>query len=568
MELGDQQNIKGLSKKELVALVTGLSKNKKYGLVWEDKPEDVADFCKEKVPVLLPYEKWDIKQDSTFPTSFLIKGDNYHALSVLNFTHQNKIDLIYIDPPYNTGNQDFVYNDRFVDKADSYRHSKWLSFISKRLFLARPLLKETGVIFVSIDDNEISQLRLLLDQIFGEANFVACLPTIMNLKGNQDEFGFAGTHEYTLVYAKNIKKASFNEFQIEDEEFDKWESDDLGFYKKGAALKATGTNAPREKRRNLFYPIFVTPKNKVYVTDNNKKINKKDSVLWPITSGKQMSWRWQKETVKNQTYDIIVERNKGITLYKKQRPSINDLPSKKAKSLFYRAEYSSGNGTALLKRMFGAKIFNNPKPLQLIQDLVFLGMKKDGIVLDFTAGSGTTGHAVLSLNSFDGGSRSFILCTNNENEICDRVCFPRLKMAFRGYSDKVDKVKVDGNKGNLKCFITDFADSGDNDKNKKLLTRKLTASLMLKENVFDLLYKNKKFEFYKTNNKTIGIVYDNSSIHQVHSLCKKLNSKISLYIFSLGEETFDEEFEDLKTNVSIQPIPESYLRVYRRIFSL
>ncbi|MFZ7308406.1 DNA methyltransferase, partial [Avibacterium avium] len=131
-----------------------------------------------------------------------MQGDNLHSLKILEKTHRNKIDVIYIDPPYNTGNKDFIYNDRYVDNNDGYRHSKWLSFMSKRLEIAKNLLSKQGVIFISIDDNEQAQLKLLCDEIFGENNFIAELPTIMNLKGNQDEFGFAGTHEYTLCYAR------------------------------------------------------------------------------------------------------------------------------------------------------------------------------------------------------------------------------------------------------------------------------------------------------------------------------------------------------------------------------
>ena len=142
------------TKEQLVDEVARLRKRKKYGLVWEDKPEDVVEQCKTELPVLKEVKNKAIAKDKNGPVNILIEGDNYHALSVLNYTHKGKIDVIYIDPPYNTGNKDFKYNDHWVDKEDTYRHSKWLSFLSGRLRFAKNLLKSNGVMFISIDDNE------------------------------------------------------------------------------------------------------------------------------------------------------------------------------------------------------------------------------------------------------------------------------------------------------------------------------------------------------------------------------------------------------------------------------
>jgi adenine-specific DNA-methyltransferase len=157
---------------EIERLKRELKKRKKYGLVWEKKPEDVVEICKKSLPVLKEVKNKAIINDENKPINLLIEGDNYHALSVLNYTHEKKVDIIYIDPRYNTGSKDFIFNDSYVDKEDSYRHSKWLSFMEKRLKLARSLLKATGIIFVSIDDNELSQLKSIMDDIFGENNFI------------------------------------------------------------------------------------------------------------------------------------------------------------------------------------------------------------------------------------------------------------------------------------------------------------------------------------------------------------------------------------------------------------
>lgn len=159
----------GLTNEEKSELLGLLRKQKKYGLVWEDKPEDVEERLRDELPVLVEdTSKALISTETDAPNHILIEGDNLEALTTLAYTHEGKIDVIYIDPPYNTGNKDFVYNDKFVDKEDSYRHSKWLSFMSKRLRIAKQLLSDKGMIFISIDDNEQAQLKLLCNDLFGE----------------------------------------------------------------------------------------------------------------------------------------------------------------------------------------------------------------------------------------------------------------------------------------------------------------------------------------------------------------------------------------------------------------
>ena len=294
--------------------------------------------------------------------NLIIHGDNLHALKALLPRYAGKIKCIYIDPPYNTGNENWVYNDNVnspmmqawleknspIDIEDLERHDKWLCMMWPRLHLLRELLADDGVIFISIDDNEMYHLHLLMNEIFGEVNFIACLPTIMNLKGNNDEFGFAGTHEYTFSWAKNRDFAQIGEFVLDDEGLESWLEDDYGFYKKGANLKSTGVNAPRTKRPNLYFPIYVNEKDELTVTEKPNTENYEK--IFPLTDGEEMSWRWSKEKITAESYNIIVERtNSGVNLFKKQRPNLGDIPSKKPKSLFYKPEYSSGNGTAILK---------------------------------------------------------------------------------------------------------------------------------------------------------------------------------------------------------------------------
>ena len=387
----------------------------------------------ETETVIVPNVKHNEEEINKNSENLYIIGDNLDALKHLLNSYSGKIKCIYIDPPYNTGSDGFIYNDNFeytpenisekmgieleeaqriVDMRGKSTHSAWLTFMYSRLVLARDLLREDGVIFISIDDNEQANLKMVCDEIFGEENFVGELPTIMNLKGNNDEFGFSGTHEFTIVYAREKNFLELNNFPINEEELEDWEEDEFGKYKRGANLKSTGTNAPREKRPNLFFPIYIDDNDDIFVTeDNNKpqKFNGNLITLYPITDEQEMSWRWSKSKFKNELENIIVSRSKNVNIYKKQRPMLGDLPSKKPKTLFYKPEYSSGNGTIQIKSLFNKKLFSNPKPIELLKDFIILGGNKNLIILDFFSGSATTAHAVMQLNAEDGGNRKYIM---------------------------------------------------------------------------------------------------------------------------------------------------------------
>ena len=407
-----------------------------YGLDWLGKSYARLLASDPATTLLKADETHNTKPENANSENLLIKGDNLEVLKHLANAYYEQVKMIYIDPPYNTGGDGFLYKDnrkftvkelqqligvdeekakRILDftKQKSNSHSAWLTFMYPRLYIAKQLLKDDGVIFISIDDSEVATLKMLLDnEIFGEENFVAQLPTIMNLKGNNDEFGFAGTHEYTLVYSKNKFKTTLNQFNVSDDDLEDWTEDEVGFYKQGANLKATGTNAPRAKRPNLYYPIFIDSDNTVYVTEDDnppKKFTGELTTIYPITNKQEMSWRWSKDKVKNEPNNIIVSRNGNIGIYKKQRPSLGDLPSKKPKTIFYKAEYSSGNGTAQIKSLLGDKYFANPKPIDLIKDLILIGSSSDDIVLDFFAGSGTTADAMMQLNVENIEKRKFII---------------------------------------------------------------------------------------------------------------------------------------------------------------
>jgi adenine-specific DNA-methyltransferase len=300
-------------------------------------------------------------------------------------------------------------------KSKSNSHSAWLTFMYPRLYIARQLLRDDGVIFISIDDNEVAQLRLLLDEIFGEENFIAKLTVVMNLKGNQDNFGFADTHEYCFVFAKNKEKCHLGLFDVDDEELLKnWVEDEYGLYKEADNLRATGVNAPRDKRKNLWYPIFVSfSDNSVdfYTTQDNMPKKSDDIAVYPVNpEGEALSWYWEKNKVNCDKHNLIYKlTSNGHQFYKKQRATLGDVPTKKPKTLWYKSDYSTSTATTQLKNLLGKKLFEGSKPVPFIKDILVIGSDEHSVIVDFFAGSGTTGDAVMQLNAQDGGNRKYIL---------------------------------------------------------------------------------------------------------------------------------------------------------------
>ncbi|NPV87884.1 MAG: site-specific DNA-methyltransferase [Anaerolineae bacterium] len=374
-------------------------------------PLDTRHFSPDFTDRLLAgYDNLDELTDG-----LLVHSENWQALNLLQEKYRERVKCIYIDPPYNTGSDEFLYRD-------AYQHSSWLAMMENCLETSKRLFVRDGTLFMSIDDNEQRRLGMLLEHVLGEQNLVATVPVVMNLKGNQDEFGFAGTHEYVEVAVCSRVDSSFGSFPIQDEEeLEDWQEDKYGYFKRGANLKATGVNAPRSKRPNLFYSIFITQNGEISIS----RTSPTDIEVLPITDGEEMSWRWSKEKLEKEKHNVIVIREgDAISLYKKQRPSLGDMPSSKPKSVFYKPEYSSGNGTAQMQALFKNKVYSYPKPVALIEDYLLTGNARSW-TLDYFAGSGTTGHAVINLNREDGGQRKFILV--EMAHYFDTVLLPRVK---------------------------------------------------------------------------------------------------------------------------------------------
>ncbi len=402
----------------------------KYTFSWAGKDESFKAISRPSYATLNPKPDESVDFDNT--ENLFIEGDNLEVLKLLQTHYHGKIKMIYIDPPYNTGN-DFIYKDNFKEgKSDYFErigatkngikletnsddggryHSQWLSMMYPRLFLAKQLLRDDGVIFISIDDNEQHHLKMLMNEVFGEDNFVACLPVVMNLKGNADAYGFSDTHEYSLVYVKNNTKGVLNYFDIEEEEIEsEWSKDEYGLYKQADGLRRTGQDSSRERRPKGWFPVFITKDGNIYVTDNDRPGNNEDYMLYPVNKDKEeLSWSWGKRKITEEPYNLIVLNNKSI--YKKQRPKLGDIPTKKPKSIFYKPEYSTSTATTKLKQLLNKKVFEGTKPIPFLKDLILIGSSKNDIVLDFFAGSATTGHAVMDLNKKGNGDgdRKFIL---------------------------------------------------------------------------------------------------------------------------------------------------------------
>lgn len=536
---------------EIARLKKELKKKKKYGLVWEEKKEDVVEMCKDKLPVLVEDKSKAISETGEDdPVNILIEGDNYHALSALNYTHEGKIDVIYIDPPYNTGKKDFKYNDRWVEKEDSYRHSMWINHVVERLKLSRTLLKNSGVIFISIDDNEMAQLKLICDDVMRENNFIANI-IWKKRSGPPNDQIIGTTHEYILGYAKNLNSLQLFRKKRDERNLDRYKNPDN---------HPKGVWAPDNLMANVKGGRYVKS---LYFAIENPFTGEKH---FPSSKG---NWRFNENKIK----DLILNNAIYFGKDNKGRPKLKRFLSDVKDGLPFSTNWDhlphNNAATAEIMNLFGSvNIFDTPKPSMLIKEILTLSTnKKNGmLILDFYAGSGTTGQAVLELNKEDDGNRKFILVTNNENKICTEVCYPRVRKVIKGYKNlKGNKVKGLG--GNLRYYKTEFVDAKQTDKNKKLLTEKSTDMLCIKEDTYDeIKTKNKHFKIFKRGNKYTGIIYDYMEIEAFKEFIKKIDGKFSVYIFSLGDDTFDEEFEDIGKKVKLSPIPEAIMRVYRRVF--
>lgn len=538
--------------KKLKRKVKTLKSKKKYGLVWEEEkePEQIILDCQYKIPILKKVSTKKIITDKKEPMNILIEGDNHHALSVLNYTHKGKIDVIYIDPPYNTGKAyEWKYNDKYVDENDTYRHSKWLNFMNNRLKLAKYLLSKKGVMFISINDIELSQIKLLCEEIFGNKNVEIMIWYKIPEEGTAGQgkmkitHRFRLDHEYILVCYKNKDILKFNKplrIKKVKNEYGNPDNDPRGDWMSCEICKSEAKSNPKGKN---YYSIKIP----------NGRIIKRQ---WHI------SYKEFLELDKDKR--IYWGSGKSIPRLKK----ILDEPKPTTPSSII-PNISQTEANNELIELFGKKVFDNPKPVNLIKWILEISSKRDSFILDFFAGSGTTGHAVLKLNKEDSGNRKFTLCTNNENNICTEVCYPRIIKVIKGYRNLKGE-QVEGLGGNLRYFKTELLDvdhiSHVSDEQKINLTYKAGEMIALRENTFEEVEKNEWWQIFKNETKYTAIYFkeDKSKLNELVKELGKLKEKITLYVFSWGKNEYKNEFTEYK-NIKVDDIPEPIIDVYKGV---
>ncbi len=422
--------------------------SKKYGLVWEEHEENVDKQMETHVPVFTEVKDKEILGDKNNQNfNFLLEGDNLHSLKLLEKTHKGKIDVIYIDPPYNKGENDFIYDDNYVEKEDSYRHSKWLSFMNFRLKIAKNLLSEEGMIFISIDDVELFNLKLLCDEVFGEYNFVNNISVKMSeatgVKMAHINKRLPKLKESILFYKK--KDITINDVRTPKEKWDneyrilaKGVSKEELYRLKEIMEKEDATEEDIKEGDRICENIIFSNINELYkenMTEDEKiEMNYKNAyrILRDVaTSGsaKRIS-DIKKQNIKANAFLILTPRKK-IYLIKRD---YNEKASQPRMKMLFADQYLTTNvgdfWSDIKTTGLGAEgkvdFLNGKKPVKLIERILRLNSKKTSLILDFFAGSGTTAQAVIQLNKEDDGNRRYILCTNNENNICEEVTYQRL----------------------------------------------------------------------------------------------------------------------------------------------
>lgn len=570
----DSDKYANFSHEELVAEIKRLKKNKKYGLVWEHKKEQVIEDFETQQPYLQEATEKRIENAPGEPTNLIIEGDNFEALSILNYTHAGKVDVIYIDPPYNTGNKDFIYNDNYVDSEDEFRHSKWLSFMEPRLKLAKNLLKDDGVIFISIDDNEQAALKLLCDDIFMPENKLATISVVNNLSGRSDERHFATAHESLLSYGKRHEEVVISGFPMSESASKEFKhSDGISSYKE-VSLQKTGKNSSRSERPNMYYSIYYSEKTRTFSLEPDSS---SVEILPTKINGVDGRWRWGKDTFLAKKDTELVAKKVGSIwrVYVKMRDVVDGKKrTVKPKSIWIDPKYDTGSGGRALKDvLLRSDAFSSPKPVEYIKDILRISCRASATVLDFFAGSGTTGHAVLELNKEDGGHRQFILCTNNGDKgpdsvkIAEDITYPRMKTVITGRRQDGSKYS-DGIPANLRYYKIEHKEKKASiDANRLEIVRYLEDIIQVKENAFEQIEVNEDLALYKNSERFVGMVFEPFALEEIIENIKEKNSEnrpVKLYVFSYSRDAFEDNY-GTDFEIEFVAMPEGLLKTYANI---
>lgn len=565
---------------ELVAEINRLKKHKKYGLVWEHKTEKVIEDFETQQPYLEEVTDKRIEDAPGEPTNLIIEGDNFEALSILNYTHAGKVDVIYIDPPYNTGNKDFIYNDNYVDSEDEFRHSKWLSFMEPRLKLAKNLLKDDGVIFISIDDNEQAALKMLCDEVFGQDNLVACVinqsaNSVYGSKAASKNRTYIKVKDYVLVYKNQGAELNLqplysparsylhdsHDFIYENGKQSStadWFSANYGdiFRKYGLRINKASIQKLLEFDDDFRTDALNRVMNIQYRTVGNFDVTKlSEDEKAEIAKGNIIEHDGQ----------LLYAENENRTSIGTLRPlseSCQEIDGEVRKCEILGDIWNTSSGYQNINAEGGVRFKNGKKPIVLIENVLKSINSRDAIVVDFFAGSGTTGHAVIDLNSKDGGKRKFILCTNNEGGIAEEITYKRIKNVVEGYGNN------DGIPANLRYYKIDHIEKKQSiDANRLEIVRYLEDIIQVKENSFEQCEVDEDFALYKNSERFVGMVFDPFALEEAIGKIKERNAEnlpVKLYVFSYSRDAFEDDYET-DFEIEFVAMPEGLLKTYANI---
>lgn len=559
----------GLTESQRADLHQLLTETPKYGLVWEDTPEAVYDELKEEIPVMNEDRSKAIVNGNEYPNHVIIEGDNLHALTDLCYTHAGKIDVIYIDPPYNTGNKDFVYNDSFVDRDNGFRHSMWLSFMDKRLRLLSELISDDGTLFISIDENEHAPLKMLCDEILGEENFV-CDLIWQSTPGSNTGTDIKTVTESVLMYSKRRSEEYINSKPIDDAK--KYKNQDNHLAERGPYVtnkldrRMTGSHYSEA----LNYAITMPDGTQIYPGGETFRQD-------------HWNWRWSQQKVEwgiANDFLLFSKKKDKWAIYFKQYLNVdnNNKPIERSipyQNLILEDSMSSARGTKEVMDIFNSKKFDYPKPLALIKYIIRMVSKPNSIIFDAFAGSGTTLHATMELNKEDGGHRQCILVTNNENQICEEVTYPRNKKVIEGY-DTPKGEHVEGlHDNNLRYFKMDSVSRIPSIHNRRKLAAHMVDMLRIKHNIYtrknqigSYTIDTATMRYYEDNGRRLLIIMMPTEIYGVVEAIQALpplDEKINVYVYSDGPYAYEDDFAAVADRVNVIALPGPMLKTFHRI---
>lgn len=617
------KQLDGVTQDERAYLINLVNTKKKYGLVWEDKSEDVEEQLRDNLPVLFEVVDKRIlapitldKTGNEIPNHILIEGDNLHALTALTFTHEGSIDVIYIDPPYNTGKEnEFRYNDKWILKEDPFKHSMWLNFISKRLKIAKRLLTDEGVLICHIDENEFDALNLLLEtEIFSDNDFLGVIIwNKLNPKG--EVAGVATMHEYVLIYAKSKEN-----FKTLDNILIRSKPNALTILNKAKVLfSKIGKKQIPESIKEVIKPFnyskeiitdfevvynlelvnsefqswlskqdfsggekayqFIDEKGYVYQSVSMAAPDKPETrshrpLIHPVTNKPcpvpAKGWRNPDKTMDRLLKDGLIIFGKDENTQPRKKYLLNENLSEVTPSI-----YNNGSSDESLMKDLNIN-FPYPKVTSASQYFLKNIHPNPKIILDFFAGSGTTLHATMALNAEDGGNRQCILVTNNENNICEEVTYERNKKIINGYNNSKGLAIKGFQSNNLRYFKSEFASRNQTLQNKKELTRLATELLCIKENCYterttNYIVKNSWISIFTNTKSQFIVIYDDLMIEDSIPIIKKLveeksnDSTIKVYVFSNGQYPYTEDFEEVLKSITLCALPDAIYKAYQNV---